>query len=51
MAYNAIGQIIYNKSFENAENLNFELPNTIKGLIYIKVQTANYSTTKVVLVE
>ena len=51
VAYNAIGQIIYNKSFENLVNLNFELPNTIKGLIYIKVQTANYSTTKVVLVE
>jgi hypothetical protein len=48
---NSLGQILYKTNFENTDNLQFELPHGINGLVYVTIQTNTYSTTKVVVVE
>lgn len=48
---NTLGQILYQANFEAKDNLQLALPNGIKDLVYVTIQTQNYTATKVVLVE
>jgi hypothetical protein len=48
--YNTLGQSIHKSEFEERQDLSFFLPMIASGLIYIKIETQDFTTVKKVMV-
>ncbi len=51
LAYNNLGQLVYQTKFINCNILNLDLPSYINGLIYLHINTDAISSTKIMVID